>query len=151
MSSCRLIASDMPLAQFAPPRDYPLRIDVDHGTVDDGGADDNYSLTAFANVGDYTQKKYGVCLEWNYTDGRAKQILAYITAALQETEEIEFWHVWLMDVYEFEERPFIHRKTVSLRELTAEHLKEIDNAPIWNTPDRMYPARPSFYCLTVKK
>ena len=31
-----------------------------------------------ADVEDYTEKRNAVYLEWNYTDGRAKQIIAYI-------------------------------------------------------------------------
>lgn len=151
MSACRFIASDMPLTEFAPPQDYPLHINVDNGTVYDGGADDNYYLHAFADVEDYTDKKYGVCLEWNYTDGRAKQVIEYIKTALQKSDIVEFWHVWLMDCYEFEDRPFIHRKTISIGELTAKHILEMDTAAIWNTPDKKYPERPSFYCLTITK
>lgn len=64
---------------------------------------------------------------------------------------IELWHVWLMDYYEFEDRPVIHRQTVSIDELTTKHIKEIDDAEIWNTPDKMYPNRPSFYCLEIKR
>lgn len=151
MSVCKFIASDMPLAEFAPSQDYPLHINVDNGTIYDGDADDNYFLQIFTEVEDYTDKKYGVSLEWNYTDGRAEQIINYIKTALQKTDVIEFWHVWLMDYYELEDRPFIHRKTISVRELTTEHIKEIDNAEIWNTPDKMYPNRPSFYCLTITR
>lgn len=29
--------------------------------------------------------------------------------------------------------------------------KKIDDAEIWNTPDKMYPNRPSFYCLEIKR
>lgn len=90
MSACRFIASDMPLAEFAPSQDYPLHINMDNGTIYDGGADDNYFLNTFENVEDYTNKKYGVSLEWNYTDGRANQIIGYIKAALQESDSIEF-------------------------------------------------------------
>lgn len=151
MSACRIIASDMPLAEFAPSQDYPLEINLDKGTIYDGGADDNYFLNTFANVGDYTKKKYGVSLEWQYTDGRAKQIIEYIKSALSKTDSVEFWLVWLMDCYEFEERPFVHKKTISIDELEIEHIKEIDSAIIWNTPDKMYPNRPSFYCLTVTR
>ena len=150
MSACRFIASDMPLTEFSPSQDYPIEIDIDKGTMYDGGADDNYFLNAFANVENYTDRKYGVCLEWTYTDGRAGQIIDYMRTALQEADVIEFWHVWL-DYYEFENRPFIHRKTISIDELTTEHIKEIDNAIIWNTPDKMYPERPSFYCLTITR
>lgn len=150
MSTCRFIASDMPLKEFAPSQDYPLEINIDNGTIYDGGADDNYFLNAFLSVEDYTDKKYGVCLEWNYSDGRAKQIIEYIKNALRKSDSIEFWHVWL-DYYEFEDRPFIHKQSVSIDELTVEHIKEIDSAVIWNTPDKMYPERPSFYCLTIKR
>ena len=151
MSSYLLIASDEPLAEFAPAREYPLHINIDNGTIYDGGADDNYFLNTFANVEDYTDKKYAVSLEWNYTDSRAKQIIDYIKSALQKTDNIEFWHVWLMGYYEFEDRPIIHSKTIRISELTAEHIKEIDSAIIWNTPDKLHPDRPSFYCLNIIK
>ena len=151
MSVCRIIASDMPLAEFKPSQDYPLEINLDKGTIYDVGADDNYFLTAFANIQEYSKKKYGVSLEWNYTDGRAKQIIEYIRSALSKTDSVEVWLVWLMDYYEFEDRPFIHKKTVSIAELNIEHIKEIDNAKIWNSPDKTYPNRPSFYCLTVTR
>ena len=29
--------------------------------------------------------------------------------------------------------------------------KEIDNTVIWNSSDRIYPERPSFYCLTITR
>ena len=151
MSVCRLIASDLPLQEFTPSEDYPLEINVDNGTIYDGGADDNYFLTTFSRVKDYTNKNYGVYLEWEYTDGRAKQIIEYIKTAVQKTDSVEFWLVWLMDYYEYEDRPFVRRKTISVSELTTEHIKEINNAVIWNTPDKMYPERPSFYCLTIMR
>ena len=151
MSTCRIIASDMPLTEFAPSQEYLLEINIDQGTIYDGGADDNYFLKTFANVQNYTEKKYGVSLEWQYTDGRAKQIIEYIKSALLKSDSVDFLLVWLMDYYEFEDRPFIHKKTLSIDELSVEHIKEIDNAVIWNTPDKMYPNRPSFYCLTVTR
>ena len=51
----------------------------------------------------------------------------------------------------FEDRPFVHRKTISIDELTIEHIKEIAIADTWNKPDKMYPQRPSFYCLTITR
>jgi hypothetical protein len=53
--------------------------------------------------------------------------------------------------YEFEDRPFVHRKTISIDELTIEHIKEIAIADTWNKSDKMYPQRPSFYCLTITR
>ena len=151
MSVCLFLASDIPLPEFTPSQKYPVHIDIDKGTIDDGGADDNYHLLVFDSVKDYTDNDYGVCLEWNYTDGRAKQIIAYIRTALQKADYVEFWNVWLMGYYEYEDRPYIHRKTISIAELTTEHIKELNDAVIWNTPDRMYPERPSFYCLTITR
>lgn len=56
-----------------------------------------------------------------------------------------------MDYYECEDRPFIYKKAVSINELTTDYIKEIDGAVIGNTPDKMYPERPSFYCLTITR
>ena len=151
MSICRFLASNTPLTEFSPLQEYPVKINIDKGTIDDGGADDNYHLITFDSVKDYTSKDFGVSLEWNYTDGRAKSIIEYIKGAMQKTDSIEFWIVWLMDYYEYEDRPFVHRKTVTISELTTEHIKEIDSAVIWNIPDKMYPKRPSFYCLTITR
>lgn len=151
MSVCTFIASDFPLTEAAPVRDYPIEINIDNGTIYDGGADDNYFLHFFTDVQDYTHKGNGVYLEWNYTEGRAKQIIEYIKKALQDTTSVELWHVWLMDYYEFEDRPMIHRQIISIDELAPKHIKEIDEAEIWNTPDKMYPNRPSFYCLEIKR
>lgn len=114
MSACRFIASDVPLLEVAPSQEYPVKIDLDKGTIDDGGADDNFFLISFDSVKDYTDRNYGVYLEWDYTDGRATKIIEYIKTVLQKSDSIEFWHVWLMDYYEYEDRPFIHRKAISI-------------------------------------
>ena len=151
MSVCRLLAADVPLPEWTPPQDYPLEMNVDTGTICDGGADDNYFLTTFPHAECYTNRTYGVSLEWNYTDGRARQIIRYIEDSLKDTDEVDLWLVWLMEYYEFEERPFVHRKRVTIRDLTPEHIRELDQAEIWNTPDKMYPERPSFYCLVVTR
>ena len=151
MSVCTFIASDSPLPDAAPSKEYPLVINVDEGTICDGGADDNFSLHTFEDVQDYTDKKYGVYLEWHYTDGRAGEILKYIKEALEYDTTIEIWHVWLMDHYEYDERPVIKKRTVSFSDVTSDHVKEIDNAEIWNTPDKSNPCRPSYYCLAITK
>jgi len=135
----------------APQNEYPLIINVDESTIDDGGADDNFSLTTFKDVQRYTDKKYGVCLEWHYTDGRAKKILEYIENALEYEFSIEIWHIGLMDYYEYDERPVIRKCTVPFLDLTIDDIKEIDNAEVWNKLDTRNPNRPSFYCLIIEK
>ena len=151
MSVCTFIASNCPLKEVAPEKEYPLEINIDNGTINDGGADDNFFLFSFENVSDYTDKKYGVYLEWDYTDGRAEQILNYIKSALNGTDSIELWHVWLMDYYEYEDSPVIHKKTITMEEMTIQDIKEINNADIWNKPDKQIPSRPSFYRLIITK
>ena len=59
MSNCIFIASDKPLHEVKPSQDYPLHINLDTGTISDGGADDNYSFLPFDEVDLYCKKKYG--------------------------------------------------------------------------------------------
>ena len=151
MSVCTLIASDRPLQEAAPQKEYPLIINIDEDTVYDGGADDNFYLRDFKDVQNYTDKKYGVWSEWHYTDGRAEKILEYIKDALEHEAAIEIWYVWLMGYCEYEEGPVIQKCTVSFSDLTIDDIKEIDQAEIWNKPDKRNPERPSFYCLIIKQ
>ncbi len=151
MSVCTFIASNCPLKEVAPEKEYSIEINLDSGIIDDGGADDNFFLLRFNDVSDYTDMKYGVYLEWDYTDGRAEQIIKYMRAALEETEQLEFWHVWLMDYYEYEDRPVMHKRNISIGEMTIQDIKEIDSADIWNKPDKQLPNRPSFYRLNITK
>ena len=44
MSVCTFLASDSPLSEVASTQEYPLEINIDTGTIYDGGADDNYFL-----------------------------------------------------------------------------------------------------------
>lgn len=154
MSVCTFIASDFHLAEAAPACDYPLEISIERGAtkIYDGGADDNYFLLPFSEVWEYSGKKNAVRLEWNYyTEGRAERIIEYIKNALRNTDKVELWHVWLAAGGEFEDRPVIRRQKISAGELTPEHIREIDEAEIWNTPDKMYPNRPSFCCLEIRR
>ncbi len=149
MSVCTFLASDYPLPEVAPLQEYPLEINIDTGTIHDGGADDNFFLYSFPDVSDYTNKKYGVSLEWAYTDGRAEQILKYVRTALEKTETIELWHVWLGDYYEYEDSPVVHKRTLKIHEMTVRDIYELEHAKIWNHPDKYMPSRPSFYCLKI--
>ncbi len=153
MSVCRFIASDFPLKKFSPEKDYPVSINIENGVVSiyDGGADDNYFLKDFPDVSLYTDKKHGVSLEWRYTDGRAKRIIDYVKEALEDTDEVEIWLVWLLGYWEFEERPIIHSRKISINDMTEDDINAIDSADVWRKEDKNYPERPSFYCLTVTR
>ena len=78
------------MPEATPPQDYPLHIDLDAGTIFDGGADDNYFLLPFDEVDLYCEKKYGVYLELpQFTNGRAEQMIAYIRTALMQSDSVE--------------------------------------------------------------
>ena len=115
----------------------------------DGGADDNFFLLPFDDVNVYCEKKFGVYLELPlYTEGRARQIIDYIRSTLRQTESVELWNVWLLGYWEYDDRPYIRKKTVNINDLTVTDIKEINNAENWNNKD---PNRPSFYCLEIIK
>ena len=151
MSVYTFLASDRPLKEAAPTQDHPIVIDLDTGRVDDGDAEDNYFLLPFPDVWEYSDKKYAVHLEWNYTEGRAARIVAYLRDALQDTPSVEVWHVWAGGHDGYEDSPVIHRRTIALEELTTKHIEEIDKAELWDTPDKRHPLRPSFYCLEIRR
>ena len=147
MSVCVFLAADCPLPEVRPAQEYPLCIDLDRNTVEDGGADENFFLLPFDDVDVYCEKKYGVYLELPlYTEGRAKQILAYIRSALRQTESVELWNVWLTGYWEYDERPRLHRRTVHIEDLTVDDIRRLHDAENWGPKD---PGRPSFYCIEV--
>ena len=146
MSACTFLAADCPLPEHRPARDYPLHIDLDRKVIEDGGADDNFFLHPFREMGAYTDKAYAVSLEWYYTEGRAGRIIDYIRRAMEQTDCIQLWRVWLQDWYDFEERPYIIKSALSPEELSPADLRELEEAVIWKGQD----PRPRFYCLEIR-
>ena len=111
----------------------------------------DYFLYSFRDVRDYTDKSYGVYLEWDCTDEEANELLKYIKEGLKKDKVIELWHVWLGDYYEYEDSPVIHKKVRSVKELTIQEIQELACAEIFNYPDKYIPSRPSFYCLKITR
>ena len=151
MSVWKMIASDFPLPAVKPEKEYPLEINLDQGTIDDGGADDNFTLSPFPdNVKAYTDRKYGATLFWySCTEGRAARIIEIIKATLQHTESVELWNFWLGTLGEHE-RPFIKTVTIPVADLTPHEIQEWDIQQVWRSPSRPGD-RPTFYCLRVTK
>jgi hypothetical protein len=86
----------------------------------------------------YTEKKYRVRVEWDYTKGRAKKIIQYIREHLAQTPSLELWHVWVGNgVY-----PKIRNCTIPLDQFTADDLQELWNLEVWQEPT-------THYCFTV--
>ena len=133
MSACIFFASDAPLPEVFPPPEYDyLAINVDDGTIGDGGADDNFALRTYPDSFLYTDKAFAVCLDWAYyTEGRARQLIDYIGSA-----------------YLFDERPVVHRAAVRFDEFVVDDLRELGETDLWNNKETN---RLSFYCLTVTR
>lgn len=150
MTACTFIAANCPLDEVRPSKEYPLEVNLDEGVIFDGDADDNLYLHKFRDVSEYTDKKYGVCLEWAYyTEGRAKLIIEYIKNALKYTDKVEIWHVWLgYYFYEYDEWPIIKKKTLHIDEVVPEDIREVDDVEIWNNDNYK---RPIYYCLKILK
>ena len=150
MSVCVFIAADYPLPEVNPTENDPLHVYVEdpHAVCDDG-ADDPFFLLPFDDVNLYCAKKYGVYLAPPlYTDGRASRIIDYIKSALRHTERVELWNVWLLGYWEYDDRPYIRKTAVSVKDLTIADIKEIIDAENWNNQD---PNRPSFYCIEIAR
>lgn len=145
MSVCTFIAANCPLPDVRPSKEYDVNFNIDTGVIDDGGADDHYYLYRFSGVRHYTDKENAVEIEmYVYTEARAKRIIDYIKDALEQTDTVEIWHVWLTDY----DPPKIKRQRVSIDELTPEDIHEISNAEIWMDK---YSDTPTWYCLEVVK
>lgn len=69
--------------------------------------------------------------------------------SIREQEEV--CHVWLMDYYEYEDSPVIHKRKLSINEMTIRDIYELDHADIWTSPDKNIPSRPSFYRLIITR
>lgn len=116
---------------------------IENGKAFDGDLDDDFALLHMDNVGHYSDKKYGVYIEWNYpTDGRAKKILKYIQKVLKKTDNIEMWCVWLSDY----EPPIIKTTIINAQALEPKHIIELDTSELWNNPDKDVP---TYYCLRI--
>lgn len=144
-----MIASNYPLPERKPEKEYPLEINLDEGTIFDGDADDNFFLFPLLDdVRAYTDLEYATGLEWAYyTEGRATKIMEMIKALLQETDSAELWNFWLGHLEEYE-HPIIRVVTLSLAELTPKDIQAWDAHNVWDVPSRLGD-RPHFYCLKI--
>lgn len=78
------------------------------------------STKAFYNdCRNYTKKEYCSVLQWDYTEKRAEQLIAYIKKHLEKTKEIELWKIWLGE----KEKPDV--KCCKLSELDTKKIKNI--------------------------
>ena len=151
MSVCIFLAADCELPEKQRPEGgFCIDFDPAAGTVFDGDRDDDYGLFSFRDVGSYSELRHGAEIEWFYcTPGRAKEIVRYIKAALEQCDRVELWKVWLGGFYEYDERPSYRTRELSVRELTAGDVQELVESSVWEKGGKKGGKRPVFHCLTV--
>ena len=104
MSCCTYIASDKPLSES----DYLWPLSR-------GGEDI------------CTEKVYVAQIIPDFDD--LSGVLSYIQNHLKTAEELELWHIW----QGVESEPVIRTQTVSVGELTADHILELQNRDVFAT------------------
>ncbi len=129
--------------------DYGLIIN--ENGIFDGDADDNFSLKNTINSLDFCDKPYSLTLDWHYfTKDRATKIISYIKDLLKNTDCIEMWNIWLSN----EDQPKINTTTISINDLTHNHIENLCNADIFDTktlPNINNPSAATHYCIKIIK
>lgn len=128
--------------------DREVVVDVDRGEIRDGSLDDDFSIRESSSCMDmFTDKKYTANLEWSYyTEGRAKQVIAYIRCHLEQADEMELWHIWMgIDV-----RPLIRSRSIALRDLKPDDIRELVERKVWSETVTEYEI-PVQYRLVITK
>ena len=77
--------------------DRSIHFDLDHGSVEDGGHDDDFSVIPFlpGRSDVHSSKKYQACIECRWSLNRAKKILELIDRLLEVTDEVELWNIYM--------------------------------------------------------
>lgn len=122
--------------------DRTVHIDLDRGTVEDGGYDDDFSIVPLhpSTEDIYTQKHYRAEIECLWTAGRGKAVLAYLRQRLETADEVELWHIWMG----CDEPPKILHYEASIDEFTPEDLIEIASLPV-------YMQAPVHHCVVIHR
>ncbi|MCD7927263.1 MAG: hypothetical protein LUF80_00115 [Oscillospiraceae bacterium] len=130
MSVCTFLAANIPLPEILPKDDE----------------DDSFFLFPFDGAGLYTNQKHVLLLEWDCTEEQGSQLIQYLREALRSTEAVELWHVWLVDGWDYEDRPVFRRATLSINDLLPEHLRELDDKEVLDGAGCS-----TAYCLSITK
>ena len=122
--------------------DRSIHFDLDNGTIEDGDFDDDYAIIPIypGRTDVHSEKKFKSRVECIWSNGRAKKILELISNLLDNTDEVEFWHIYM----ENGERPKIIYYDAKLSEFTPEDLIEISDLPT-------YDKGTIHHCVTIRK
>lgn len=102
------------------------------------GFDEDYSIMKLSDdiYEIETKKKYRAEVAWGrYSEGRARNIIAYIRKHLEQAEELEIWSLWQGDG---NGRIRIRKKRLTVDELSPEWLERLAAAPHFKKDDTEY-------------
>ena len=122
--------------------DRSIHFDLDNGTIEDGDFDDDYAIIPIypGRRDVHSTKKFQSRVECIWSNGRAKKILEIISDLLDNTDEVEFWHIYM----ENGQRPKIIYYDAKLSEFIPEDLIEISDLPT-------YDKWTIHHCVRIKK
>lgn len=122
--------------------DRSIHIDLDNGTIDDGNFDDDYSVMSIRpGCRDiHSERKYQSQIECIWSISRAERILTLISELLENTDVVEFWHIYMDDG----EKPEIIYYNANVDEFTPQDLIEISNLST-------YDKRAIHHCVRIMK
>lgn len=122
--------------------DRDKHFDLDQGTVEDGDFDDDFSIIPIlpGRRDVHSSKKYQSRVECIWSLGRANQILSLIDQLLENTDEVEFWHIYMDNG----ERPRIIYYDARIESFTPEDLIELSDLST-------YDKGTIHHCVTIRK
>jgi len=111
--------------------DRNIDINIDTGVISDGDFDDDFNIWILdESLVLKSNKKYFAVLEWHrLTYVRADNIIKYIADTLENTDEVELWHIWLGAEDQYHS---LKTKRLPLSELTAEHIIQFEKLKPWD-------------------
>lgn len=148
MSHCIMLAADVPIPEIDPPEEPNFALILDGRNTTDNAGDDHYGLYPRVLFGNYTELPYAAELYLIYKPGRALRFFDDIRALLQKTDAVELWNLWLMDDWEWDDRPIMHHKSICIDALTPEAFHDFIELESFQTPQQ---ERPDCYCLRIHK
>lgn len=112
--------------------DLEFNINLKTNQLNDGGYADDFAVWPTEKTPDMqTEKKYCAYLEWERCiPSRAKELIQYLKAQLQNTPELELWHTWLHEELNHQ----IDSRKVPAEELTPEDIVDLDSQEVWKYP-----------------
>lgn len=116
--------------------DSEILIDVDHSTVSDNGFDDDFAIWTIEDGESLAPAKpCRAYIEWLIgTEGRAEQVIGYLKEQLENTDEIELWHIWQDGTKRFA----IQTRRIAIDDLRPADIIELDDREVYAEPLTRY-------------